>query len=609
MGSRMTGDGVEKVYAAAVTWVDRALRSDDSLFTPGTAVWSSRGLAELRTQFLDRPDEGPADFYDKLRAQLEGSPPEVYQLMAEVLYMQFLFAHANTMKAETKKNRIEQVLRWGAPIRAIPEDLVSGLERGIGGNQALLRLRPNCAGFVIEFVEQWKEASPGVQDERLRDPWAFRNFATELHFRGRLLSDSPKSVGVQRDALLHLVHPDTFERILGTQKEKNATDPEFAHIVTDEPPDIDRRLAKIRGLMEIEHGTDFDYWNFRQGAGSAQDSEVGRTERLLGDRHERPPGDLRELAKELFLTEPGDFLQGIEKLLDDKKQVIFQGPPGTGKTFVAQELAEHLAGPEGSVTLVQMHPSYAYEDFVRGFRPTLQQGQAGFELRDGPLLQAAEQARTQAGAKHFLIIDEVNRGNLAKVFGELYFLLEYRKRPIRLQYQRDGEKDFSLPENLLIIGTMNTADRSIALVDLALRRRFYFVEFHPDAEPIRGLLRRWLADKSPHMQWVADVLDRANEKLGHDRHAAIGPSHFMRDSLDDAAVARIWQHSVLPYVEECLFGEGDRLGEFALDALRRSGDPRGPRSDGDDPGERGTADTAGAGVADPPETGRPADDG
>ena len=185
------------------------------------------------------------------------------------------------------------------------------------------------------------------------------------------------------------------------------------------------------------------------------------------------------------------------------------------------------------------------------------------------------------------------------MFGELYFLLEYRNRPIRLQYQRDGEKDFSLPKNLLIIGTMNTADRSIALVDLALRRRFYFVEFHPDTEPIRGLLRRWLAEKAPHMQWVADVLDRANEKLVHDRHAAIGPSHFMRDSLDDATVKRIWQHSVLPYVEECLFGEGDRLGDFALDALRRSGDP----------GEHGTADTAGTGDADPPETGRTANDG
>ena len=107
------------------------------------------------------------------------------------------------------------------------------------------------------------------------------------------------------------------------------------------------------------------------------------------DYIERSAPDLAALARRLLLTEPGDFLHRIKTMLDRKRQVIFQGPPGTGKTFVAQELAQHLAGPDGSVMLVQMHPSYAYEDFVQGFRPTLRQGQAGFELRDGPLLQAA----------------------------------------------------------------------------------------------------------------------------------------------------------------------------------------------------------------------------
>ena len=129
---------------------------------------------------------------------------------------------------------------------------------------------------------------------------------------------------------------------------------------------------------------------------------------------------------------------------------------------------------------------------------------------------------------------------------------------MNLQYQ---DEPFSLPENLYIIGTMNTADRSIALVDLALRRRFYFVEFHPDEEPVKGVLRRWLGKNAPHMEWVAEVVDRANEKLD-DRHAAIGPSYFMRENLDQGDVQRIWKHSVLPYIEERLFGEGDRLGEF-----------------------------------------------
>ena len=225
-----------------------------------------------------------------------------------------------------------------------------------------------------------------------------------------------------------------------------------------------------------------------------------------GEDRSRPPGiplDLQGLADEL-LIDP-DSLRKIARLLADKRQVIFRGPPGTGKTYVARKLAACLAGTEQRVRLVQFHPSYAYEDFVQGLRPKLTGGQARFEVRDGPLLTMANAARedSDSDAKYFLIIDEINRGNLAKVFGELYFLLEYRDQPIHLQY---SDAPFELPKNLYIIGTMNTSDRSIALVDLALRRRFHFVEFRPDKSPIQGLLKRWLDRNAPNMAWVADVV-------------------------------------------------------------------------------------------------------
>ncbi len=276
---------------------------------------------------------------------------------------------------------------------------------------------------------------------------------------------------------------------------------------------------------------------------------------------------LQTLANELLL--PINFLKDIEALLCEKGQVIFQGPPGTGKTYVAQELAKCLAGSKERVKLVQFHPSYAYEDFVRGFRPTItENSQAGFDLQDGPLLRGAQEARKEPDAKHFLIIDEINRGNIAKVFGELYFLLEYRDKQISLQYQREPGETFSLPENLYIIGTMNTADRSIALVDLALRRRFYFIEFHPDDEPVKSVLRNWLKQrKLDNMVWVAEVVEEANRQLEEYKHAAIGPSYFMKDDLDKKMVERIWEHSVLPYVKELFFGDDAKIEQLQLKVL------------------------------------------
>jgi MoxR-like ATPase len=278
--------------------------------------------------------------------------------------------------------------------------------------------------------------------------------------------------------------------------------------------------------------------------------------------------DLAALAKDLFVGV--SFLEQVVRLLEHKHQVVLQGPPGTGKTYLARKLAEHLAGddPE-AVDLVQFHASYAYEDFVEGYRPDPVTG--GFTLRPGPLKKAALRARDQPDTTHFLIIDEINRGNLAKVFGELYFLLEYRNQEIQLLY---SDEKLRLPPNLWIIGTMNTADRSIAIVDGALRRRFHFVELTPHKPPIDGLLRRWLQEKNPDLLWTADVLDRANALLA-DRQVAIGPSHFMDPKVvDEEWVALVWEHSVLPYVAEQLVGEEHRLVEFDLDVLRAGAPPQ-----------------------------------
>jgi MoxR-like ATPase len=276
-----------------------------------------------------------------------------------------------------------------------------------------------------------------------------------------------------------------------------------------------------------------------------------------------PETPLKPLADELYLTE--DFLARALRLLDDKGQVVFYGPPGTGKTYVARKLAGHIARGGGTVEKIQFHPSYAYEDFIEGYRPRLSEaGQVTYEVVDGPLKRIAAIAAERPDLTHVLLIDELNRANVSKVLGELMFLLEYREEEIRLQY---SEAPFSLPANLQIIATMNTADRSIALVDTALRRRFHFLPFFPDKPPINSLLRRWLNDKQPELVWVADVVDRANGELA-DRNAFIGPSHFLKERLTEDLVRLAWEYSVLPFLEEYFFADPDQLERFGLDRLR-----------------------------------------
>ena len=277
--------------------------------------------------------------------------------------------------------------------------------------------------------------------------------------------------------------------------------------------------------------------------------------------------DTAEVAKEL-LWEP-EQLQEIIDDLQEKRQVIFYGPPGTGKTYVASAIAKHCREHGGDFEIVQFHPSYLYEDFVQGYRPRLIEGQPGFKLVDGPLLRIAKRAEDSPDATFILVIDELNRGNVATVFGELYFLLEYREEEMRLQYSGDDKKGFRLPENLWFICTMNTADRNIALMDAALRRRFYFAPFFSNEPPIEGLLRRWIGKHNQGSEWVADLVDLANGKL--ERDMGIGPSYFMDPyrPLDEDRVRRIWKRAIIPYLEEQCFGDTEKLRGFEFDRLKQ----------------------------------------
>ena len=273
-----------------------------------------------------------------------------------------------------------------------------------------------------------------------------------------------------------------------------------------------------------------------------------------------------EFAKSLLLDQAE--LDKITDLLWERKQIILYGPPGTGKTYLASKLARHLTD-DGAVKLVQFHPSYTYEDFFEGFRP--EPGGSGtltFTLRAGPFRDFAEVAADNPTTAYILIIDEINRANLAKVFGELYFLLEYRDESISLQYSPD--KEFTLPQNLFLIGTMNTADRSIARIDTAMRRRFAFVELDPRIPPVEGLLSRWLDKRHLPME-AALLLDELNRRIA-DSDAAIGPSYLMDERIyqREDGLDRVWQYSIMPLLEDLFYGQRDLEELYGLPSLRKA---------------------------------------
>lgn len=287
-------------------------------------------------------------------------------------------------------------------------------------------------------------------------------------------------------------------------------------------------------------------------------------------------------------------LEEFGELLRSRRQLILEGPPGSGKTFIADAFGRYfsgnlLQGPRDEhMVVVQFHQSYGYEDFIQGIRPEVKaeqhnkgsqsvtsgEGHLAYVLKDGIFKELCDEAAKRPETEPFVIlIDEINRGNISRIFGELLLLLEYRDDQVRLPYATADQPLFSIPRNVYILGTMNTADRSLAQIDYALRRRFYFYELSPVVDGQAPYLERWLSkqafDESVKHE-VAQLFLRLNERvkieLGED--FLIGHSYFMTPEIaTEQGRERIWRRAILPLLGEYFYNRQNRdqlLNRFSL---------------------------------------------
>ena len=279
--------------------------------------------------------------------------------------------------------------------------------------------------------------------------------------------------------------------------------------------------------------------------------------------------DKKQFLQEVFMTE--HKYDTICAILKRKKNIILQGAPGVGKTFTAKRLAYSIMGEKDDkrIQFVQLHQNYSYEDFVEGYKP--KKNEDGFKLEPGLFKVFCETAEYEPDKPYFLIIDEINRGNLSKIFGELLMLIEagYRGQELKLAYSK---KEFSVPENLYIIGMMNTADRSLAMIDYALRRRFSFIDMEPGFDT-DGFKARAKAYNNPVFDELIEVIsgtDGLNAAIAGDptlgNGFCIGHSYFVLgdgETCSDELLRDIVNYDILPMLQEYWFDDAKKYQEWA----------------------------------------------
>ena len=555
----------EQILAAAKQWKHRCLLDEQSLFTD-RALWTRPIFRELQALYTEaRDDPSSGRFVDKLMGQLELASSDAKCLWSEMAWVYRLIQHRKSMGSQKKREWIDYF--WNRSGRDFPEDheLLSDTLLGAGvanpGAAYNMQAWREIRFFVIAML-RWLSLERNERESLLGRPWDFASWLDETEFAAGSMF---------RHALLFLLFSDEFEPIVSNKAKRQIISRlhQGDGLDTSNAAELDRALLAIRRRLENEYpGEVHFYWSpikeLWQGPAPPKPEKPRNT---VHEKKAKEDPDAtytpEDAHQDLFIS-----LAHFNRLLTSiksRKNLIVQGPPGTGKTFIARRIAWCLIGRKDSdpIEMVQFHQSYAYEDFVQGYRPT---DHGGFDLKDGVFHGFCERARANPDTRHVFIIDEINRGNLSRIFGELLMLIEADKRSedyaVALTYS-DGR--FHVPENVFILGMMNTADRSLALVDYALRRRFAFETLEPayGKSEFEEYLKQRGAD--PHLvARISERMAKLNETIRDDRELGrgfqIGHSYFVPGKGDEPSEA--WYQDIVdtqiaPLLREYWFDSPD----------------------------------------------------